>query len=1186
LVRLIFATVLVLAASGASLAAQTWTLLGPQPGRVAKIVSAPSQPATLYAVGDSATGGLWRSTNGGDSWQSISAGLCDLHVSDLVVHPQQAATIYAGTPHNGVCRSTDGGSTWELRSTGIGETFFGYPVPVSSLGIHSTTPDMLVAGTSGGVYITTNGGASWKAAGLGGVRTVAIAPSTPAAIYAALPMVPRRFGPNAEMYRSLDGGASWSLLESSFILPTALGLAHSMTVDPGDPNTVYAVSGVLHKTTNGGSSWTQIGFGSSNLVIDPSNRNILYIGAVSGVNTSTDGGASWKTLGAGLPSTGSFASPSSLAMASDNPHRLYVGTASGAYRSTDGAATWAPITSGVVSRPVTTLALAGDVPATVYLSAIGVSSANGNATGDPEPLKLPGGAQPFTPVNAPGQLQQWPPISIAADPYHPDVVFAVFAVDGTCGSIYKSLNGGASWARTDTPISPQFNGHCMNTLAIDPNAPATLYAAVKPSVFQVPDIYKTTDGGTTWSPLRPASYEEVFRVAVSRTNSNVLYATSTNAVLKSTDAGSTWAAIGTGLAFLPLEFERQIAIDPTDDNIVYLATALGVFVTTDGGVSWTARQNGWPTIHGLPHSARAIAIDPSNPSTIYASPASARPSGQPVNALGTGLYVSTDRGEHWAPVADLAGIFVNDVAFDGSRAVFAATDGGLFRLSRATSLPTVTLDRTLLMYGAVMTGSGFSSKTAAQTVRMTQTGAGTVTWTASASVPWLVIFPTSGNGPAVFSVSVQYAAGLGAVQVGAINLTVAGVTNTAGPITVTLTTVTGTAATAPIGAFDTPLEGATGVSGSIPVTGWALDDVAVTRVRILRDPVDPEPAGVQVYIGDAAFVDRARPDVEAFFPNQPLSTRAGWGYLLLTNFLPNLGNGTFRLYAYADDADGHSTLLGTKTITCANSTATKPFGAIDTPGQGATVNGVIDNFGWVLARVPARADPPFGTVVLLIDGIVVGAPAGWTARPDLSALFPATTYPGVDHALGIASIDTTALTNGVHTVAWLVTSNDGQTDGIGSRYITVSNAVGAVTASPEASATRFSSLFAAEAEPIPTSVVEGRHGFDLLAPFEALARDAAGRWVLRGEEIGRFEIRLGVGTGCLASGWLRTGAGLDALPPGAHLDATTGTFTWQPGLGFVGAYDFVFECRAGDRAVTRHDVRLIVEPKRASDDRR
>jgi photosystem II stability/assembly factor-like uncharacterized protein len=207
-------------------------------------------------------------------------------------------------------------------------------------------------------------------------------------------------------------------------------------------------------------------------------------------------------------------------------------------------------------------------------------------------------------VNAPGQLQQWPPISIAADPYHPDVVFAVFAVDGTCGSIYKSLNGGASWARTDTPISPQFNGHCMNTLAIDPNAPATLYAAVKPSVFQVPDIYKTTDGGTTWSPLRPASYEEVFRVAVSRTNSNVLYATSTNAVLKSTDAGSTWAAIGTGLAFLPLEFERQIAIDPTDDNIVYLATALGVFVTTDGGVSWTARQNGWPTIHGLPHSAR------------------------------------------------------------------------------------------------------------------------------------------------------------------------------------------------------------------------------------------------------------------------------------------------------------------------------------------------------------------------------------------------------------------------------------------------------------------------------------------------------------------------------------------------------------------------------------------------------
>ncbi len=61
---------------------------------------------------------------------------------------------------------------------------------------------------------------------------------------------------------------------------------------------------------------------------------------------------------------------------------------------------------------------------------------------------------------------------------------------------------------------------------------------------------------------------------------------------------------------------------------------------------------------------------------------------------------------------------------------------------------------------------------------------------------------------------------------------------------------------------------------------------------------------------------------------------AGWGYLLLTNFLPSQGNGTFTLYAYADDVDGYTTLLGSKTITCTNATATAPFGAIDTPAQG------------------------------------------------------------------------------------------------------------------------------------------------------------------------------------------------------------------------------------------------------------
>jgi hypothetical protein len=84
-------------------------------------------------------------------------------------------------------------------------------------------------------------------------------------------------------------------------------------------------------------------------------------------------------------------------------------------------------------------------------------------------------------------------------------------------------------------------------------------------------------------------------------------------------------------------------------------------------------------------------------------------------------------------------------------------------------------------------------------------------------------------------------------------------------------------------------------------------------------------------LANALFVPGARTDVEALHPNWwPLAHRAGWGYLLLTWGLWNQGNGPFTLYAFAYDADGHATTLGTKTITVSNATANKPFGALDT----------------------------------------------------------------------------------------------------------------------------------------------------------------------------------------------------------------------------------------------------------------
>src|SRR6185503_7214011 len=112
-------------------------------------------------------------------------------------------------------------------------------------------------------------------------------------------------------------------------------------------------------------------------------------------------------------------------------------------------------------------------------------------------------------------------------------------------------------------------------------------------------------------------------------------------------------------------------------------------------------------------------------------------------------------------------------------------------------------------------------------------------------------------------------AGLTPAQTGTVTLVFSGAGNTTGPISATLSTIVSTASAAPQGSFDTPVDGSTGVTGSVAVTGWAVDDVEVARVRILRDPVAGEPAGALVFLGDAVLVDGARPDIQAGFPTAP-----------------------------------------------------------------------------------------------------------------------------------------------------------------------------------------------------------------------------------------------------------------------------------------------------------------------------
>ena len=392
----------------------------------------------------------------------------------------------------------------------------------------------------------------------------------------------------------------------------------------------------------------------------------------------------------------------------------------------------------------------------------------------------------------------------------------------------------------------------------------------------------------------------------------------------------------------------------------------------------------------------------------------------------------------------------------GTRAGTLTIAGQTFTLTQG---PIMTLDHTTLGFGAISTGSALSFITASQTVRVSFAG-GTPFWVASATPTtpaWLQITGGGGaTGNGSFTVAVVSAAGL--PTTGTVTATIqvvsGGVVNTPQLVTVRLTLFAATTTTAgPFGSFDTPAAGT--AQGSIAVTGWALDDIEVDRVEIWRDLTTGEttvpvsapghPGNGKVFIATALFVPGARPDVEAAYGTNPFAYRAGWGYLLLTWGLWNQGNGPFTLYAFAFDKEGRAATLGTKAITASNGTATKPFGALDTPTYGQTVTTSFWNYGWALTpNVTPTCTIVNGNVSVAIDsGPLIPVTYGGV-RTDIAGYFPG--FSNAAASGGAYYIDITTLGNGTHQIGWFVVDNCGRADGIGSRFFTVAKS--SLTATP------------------------------------------------------------------------------------------------------------------------------------------
>jgi cyclophilin family peptidyl-prolyl cis-trans isomerase len=249
---------------------------------------------------------------------------------------------------------------------------------------------------------------------------------------------------------------------------------------------------------------------------------------------------------------------------------------------------------------------------------------------------------------------------------------------------------------------------------------------------------------------------------------------------------------------------------------------------------------------------------------------------------------------------------------------------------------------------------------------------------------------------------------------------------------------------APFGSFDTPINNTTGIAGAIGVTGWALSDVGVSSVAIWRDPVGREVLSGDglVFIGTANIVPGTRPDVAQAYPGYP-NNSSGWGYLMLTNELPStagqgVGNGTYNLHVLVTDNSDQTVDLGVRTITVDNASSVLPFGSIDTPTQGGTASGTaFVNFGWAVTPQPNMIPLDGSTIWVVIYNVRMGHPVYNNYRVDIATLFP-----GLQNSMGAVGyyyIDTTQLTNGLHTISWVATDSAGNAAGLGSRYFNVQN---------------------------------------------------------------------------------------------------------------------------------------------------
>lgn len=555
----------------------------------------------------------------------------------------------------------------------------------NSMAFHPSDPNIIyIATAQGGVWKTTNGGTNWTVmtdalSTLAG-GDIVLDPANSNIVYLGTGeanfSVDSQYGDG--IFKSTDAGVTWTKIATTAQVGSYIA---QLVVDPTNSQIIYSAgtSGIF-KTTNGGTTWTNTGAGTYgvSLIIDPTNTQVLYLGTLFGlVRKTTNGGTSWTTLGGGLPTSG--AQRTQLAMALSNTQILYacIENAStsamlGLYRTTDGGTTWT--TQATSPNP-----LGGQG---WYDNSICVLPTDPNTV-------VVGGLDLYVSTNAGVTLTKktdWASVS-SGNFSHADIHRLAF--NGTVlycasdGGFYKSTNNGTNWTDLNRTLSTlQFQG-----ADYDPTNILKIYGGCQDN-----DKEYTTNGGTDW--IQRTTGDGGYTI-VDPVNTNYIYSQYVNGTLyRSNNSGVSFSSIAPsgstgGLFYNPFEMA------PGDHNTIIYCEG-DVWKTTSAQTATTG--SGWvqlATTGTTGGSVSAIGISTTTTNKIYIGTSNGR------------ILVTTNNGTNWSLttgynyVSDFAVDPVDDniayASFGGtSNTVRKTTNGGTSWSVISTGLPSIAANSLVL----------------------------------------------------------------------------------------------------------------------------------------------------------------------------------------------------------------------------------------------------------------------------------------------------------------------------------------------------------------------------------------------------------------------------------------------------------------------------------------------------------